>query len=94
MQERTSPLHFSRRADQKTYMERPIWGPDEGVMPPKRCSVVGTFGSHTSQNCRLKLELSARTRAGTSGKPNKRAVQVWPFGFRSELFQTREKLGK
>jgi hypothetical protein len=29
----------------KTYMERPIWGPDEGVMPPERCSVVGTSGS-------------------------------------------------
>jgi hypothetical protein len=58
---------------------------------------------------RPKLELLARTRARTSGsslnfqpvlEPElpanliKRVVQVWPFGFWSELFQTREKLEK
>jgi hypothetical protein len=47
-----------------------IQSPDEGVMPPKRYSVVGTSGLHPSQNFRLKLELPAR--AGTSSKLNKK----------------------
>jgi hypothetical protein len=35
--QRTSPLRSSRQDGQKkTYMERPIWGPDEGVMPPRK----------------------------------------------------------
>jgi hypothetical protein len=51
----------------KTYMELPIWGPDERVMPPRKCSVIGTSGPHLSRNFRHKLELPARIRAGTPG---------------------------
>jgi hypothetical protein len=96
----TSPLCSSRWDSQKTYMERLIRSPNEGVMPPERCSVVGTtdpswnfwpapepglpaqvgtFGPHPSQNFQLKLELSARTRAGTSSKPNKKGCLGMPF---------------
>ena len=32
----TTPLHRSRRGDWNTYMERPIWSPDEEVMPLRR----------------------------------------------------------
>ena len=32
----TAPLRRSRRDDRNAYIERPIWGPDEGVMPPGR----------------------------------------------------------
>ena len=31
----TIPLHRSRRDDRNAYMERPIWSPDEKVMPPE-----------------------------------------------------------
>jgi hypothetical protein len=34
---------FCHRDSQKTYMERLIRSRDEGVMPPEKCSVVGTF---------------------------------------------------
>ena len=32
----TALLRKSRRDDRNTYTERPIWSPDEGVMPPGR----------------------------------------------------------
>ena len=32
----TPPLCRSRRDDRNAYIERPIWSPDEGVMPPGR----------------------------------------------------------
>ena len=32
----TTRLHISRRDNRNAYMERPIWGPDEEVMPPGR----------------------------------------------------------
>jgi hypothetical protein len=47
---------------------------------------AGTSGPHPSQNFRLKLELLANL--------IKRVVRVWPFGFRSELFQTHGKFRK
>jgi len=62
-------------------MERPIQSPDEGVMPPERCSVAGSSDP-------------SRKEVGTSGRPNKNPVRIWPFGFGSELFQTRGKLKK
>jgi hypothetical protein len=40
--EQTSPLRFSRQDDQKSFTERLIRSPDEGVMPPERCSAIGT----------------------------------------------------
>ena len=38
--ERTSPLRSSHRDGQKTYMERLIQSPDEGVMPRKDASLL------------------------------------------------------
>jgi len=35
----TSPLHISRRNDPNTCIERPIWTPDEEVMPPGRPAI-------------------------------------------------------
>ena len=32
----TAPLCRSRRADRNAYVERPIWSPDEEIMPPRR----------------------------------------------------------
>ena len=32
----TTPLRRSRRDNRNAYIERPIWSPDEGVMPPGR----------------------------------------------------------
>ena len=32
----TAPLCRSRRDNRNAYIERPIWIPDEGVMPPGR----------------------------------------------------------
>ena len=49
--ERTSPLRSSRRDGQKTYMERLIRSPDEGVRPLERCSVVAS--SDSSRDVRL-----------------------------------------
>jgi hypothetical protein len=76
---------------------------------PELSAQAWTSGPHPSRNSRLKLELPTRTRAGTLGsslnfrpapEPElpknliKRVVRVWPFGFRSKLFQTRGKLRK
>jgi hypothetical protein len=61
----TLPLRSSRRDGQKTYMERLIQSPDEGVMPSERCSVVRTSGP--SWNFRPAPELGLLAQAGTSG---------------------------
>jgi hypothetical protein len=49
---RTLPLRFSRQDGQKIYMERPILGLDERVIPPRKCmnyryyrsEITGTTG--------------------------------------------------
>jgi hypothetical protein len=66
----------------KTYMERLIRSPDEGVMPPKRCSAVGTSDPSrdfrlpglltqvgSSDPCRDFRRSGLLIRVGTSGRP-------------------------
>ena len=47
----TAPLRRSCRYDWKAYMERPIWSPDEKVMPPENLhlGLTSQIGSETGQ---------------------------------------------
>jgi hypothetical protein len=72
--ERTSPLRSSHRDGQKTYMEHLIRSPDEGVMPLKRCSAIGT--PDPSWDFRRPGLL---TRVGTSDRPNKKGCSDLDF---------------
>jgi hypothetical protein len=53
---------------------------------PELPAQAWTSSPHSSQNFRPEPELLANL--------IKRSVRIWPFGFRSELFQTRGKLEK
>jgi len=55
-------------------MERLIRSPNEGVMPPERCSVVGC--SNPSWDFRLSEVL---TGVGTLGKPEETYLGVWGY---------------
>jgi hypothetical protein len=90
---RTSSLRSSRRDGQKTYMERLIRSPDEGVMPLERCCAVGTSDPSrdlwrsglltrvgTFDPCQNFRHMSGLpTRIGTSGRPNKKGCSDLAF---------------
>ena len=111
----TISLRSSRRDGQKTYMERPIWSLDKGVMPPGRLLCCRQFrlskvpiGVRTSGKPeKIRSDARGYPHIGRSDKGRKfrrrselpaylikNPVRIWPFGFRSELFQTRGKLRK
>jgi len=62
----------SRRS--KTYVERLIQSPDEGVIPPERCSVVGS--SDPNRDFR---QSEVTTGVGTSRKPEETCSGVWGY---------------